>query len=533
MEDLYKFYTQKYNKDPDYYFDAETARSVVFFIENYITHPKGPLSGKPFILEEWQKRDIFLPFFGVKKRSDNKRRYKRAYVEIPKKNGKTPTMAAITIMMLKFIQDNGGKIASLAASRDQAKLIYDDMGQMIRNSKTLSKEFRVMQNSIMNGTKSYKPLSADVGNNDGGSYDVVIIDEFHHFVKSLLLDIMIGSQATKGEPIFFVITTAGSERTSLCYEMHEHAIAVRDGILKDDRFLPVIYAAEPKDDPFIESTWIKANPNYGISVTKDFMEEQAIRAKQSPSYLNSFLRLHLNVWTNQKDSWIPDVVWSENNKTFNPDEMHGHCCGGLDLSTVSDLTAFTYGWLEDEHYYSKTIFWLPEEKGKNSADKNNAQYLQWVKDGRIKETQGNVVDYRVVCKDILELCEKHKIQVIAYDPYNSTPVIVELEEQGIRTFMHKQGTVTMNKPVTQWERIILMRNYVNNNCPILRWMNGNVEIVSDNGGNRKFDRKRYEQKIDGLVSNAMCLSMLLDTKPENESYLSTMTEEEILKLYAQ
>ena len=531
MEDLYKFYTHKYNKDPDYFFDEKAAKFFVYAIESNLVHPKGPLSGQPFLLADWQKRDIILPLFGVKKRSDNLRRYKFIYCEVPKKNGKSPLLAAIVLVVLKFIKDSGAELVSLASSRDQAKIVFGDAKKMLRKGSDFAKSYKPMQNAIMVDEKSYKPLSADVGTNDGGNNNFICIDELHRFKARDLVDLMEGSIAAKEDPIFFMITTAGKSLTSICYEKHEYAIAVRDGIIKDDRFLPVIYAAEPKDDPFIESTWIKANPNYGISVRKEFMAEQAEKAKRNASYLNTFKTLHLNIWTNQKESWVSDLVWTGNNKKFNSDEMHGHCCGGLDLSSVSDLTAFTYGWFEDEHYYSKTLFWLPEDKAKNSADKNNVYYNQWVKDGRIKETPGNVVDYRIVSKDILELCDKHNIQVVAFDPHNSTQVIVDLEEHGIKTFMHRQGTISMNKPVKEWERLLLMGNFVNNNCPVLRWMAGNVGIVSDNGGNRKFDRKRYEQKIDGLVSNAMCLSMLLDTKPDDDSYLSKSTEKQIHWLY--
>ena len=533
MEDLYKFYTQKYNKDPDYYFDADSARFFVYAIESNLVHPKGPLSGQPFLLADWQKRDIILPLFGVKRRSDGLRRYKFIYCEVPKKNGKSPLLAAIVLIVLKFIKDSGAELVSLASSRDQAKIVFGDAKKMLRKGSDFAKTFKLFQNAIMVDEKSYKPLSADVGTNDGGNNNFICIDELHRFKSRDLVDLMEGSIAAKEDPIFFMITTAGKNLTSICYEKHEYAIAVRDGIIKDDRFLPVIYAADPKDDPFIEETWKKANPNYGISVRKEFMAEQAEKAKRNASYLNTFLTLHLNIWTNQQERWVADKVWLENNKTFNPDEMTGFCFAALDLSSISDLTAFTFGWLEDDHYYSKTMFWLPEEKGKNSADKNNVQYLQWVKDGRIKETQGNVIDYNVVIKDIIEMCEKHKVQIVAYDPYNSTPVILALEEAGIKTFMHRQGTVSMNKPLNQLERLIMQGNFVNNNCPILRWMAGNVQIKSDTGGNRKFDRTRYDQKIDGLVSNLMCLSMLLDMKPETESYLSTMTEDEILKLYAQ
>lgn len=347
------------------------------------------------------------------------------------------------------------------------------------------------------------------------------------------MDLMEGSTAAKDDPLFFMITTAGSDLNSICYAKHDYAKKVRDGIIEDDTFLPVIYAADPKDDPFIESTWKKANPNYGISVKKDFMYEQAMKAKRNKAYLNSFLRLHLNIWTNVAEVWIADDLWLQCGKTYTNQQLienlrGENCYMALDLSSKSDITGQTAIFPPNpersfypDKYISINWFWLPEEKGRDSADKNNVNYLQWVADGWIEETVGNVIDYDYIQQRIEENCELFNVLKFAYDPYNSTQIVAKLEEKGLPMEAFRQGYVSMNFPTLEFEVKVSRKEIFHNNNPVLRWMVSNGVLVSDTGGKLfKVGKNQPHQKIDGLVTNIMALGLAMAGEDNSEgSYL--------------
>ena len=522
-----------------YYYDEKTGDGFVKLFERLITHPKGPLSGKPFLLEEWEK-DIIRQLFGVKHLDTGKRRYKDVFMFVPKKNGKTPFMAGILLIMTKLLKDNGSRVVSLASSRDQAKLVYKDMCEMIRNNSQLSEWFKIYQNAIVCGRKSYTPLSADVGTNDGDGCEVVLIDEVHRFKGRELIDLMGSSQASKSEPIFLMITTAGSDMNSICYEKYDYACKVRDGIIKDDTFLPIIYEADKNDDPYSEKTWKKANPNYGISVTKEFMEKAAKLAKSNASYRNSFLRLHLNIWTSVKDVWITDEEYMKDQPDLDISKLKGEpCIASLDLSSVSDLTSFTLlfppskrNYYPDKHLSFK-YFWLPEEKGKDSADKNNQNYAKWLEDGFIEETIGNVIDYDYIEYRILEILQDFTLLKFYYDPYNSTQIVAKLGEVLGHDFMikHRQGFVSMNEPTKTLEVLIKKGDFYHGNNPVSRWCMSNSVLLHDTGGQLvKIGKNTYSQKIDGTITDIMAISGTIGVQEQTGSWTDGLTEEQIIEI---
>lgn len=522
-----KHFIHKHLQGGKYIYDASVADSVVNFIEKHIKHTKGPLSGKPFILEQWQKEDIICPLFGVKDKN-GLRRYKFGYFEIPKKNGKSPLLSAIVLVMLIFDKDEGAEVYSAASTRDQAKIVFGDACKMAKKDDFIKSKLTVMQHAIIYGNKSYKALSADIGANDGINANLVVFDELHRQPNRLLYDVLVGSMAAKEQPMFLMITTAGDNFNSICYEQHDYAIKVRDGVIKDERYLTVIYAADAKDDPFIESTWKKANPNYGISVRKDFIKEQADKARQNAAYLNTFLRLHLNIWTNVSEVWITDEIWQNCEKQLKKELLKGEVCyGGLDLSSKSDLTAFSLCFPPNEgrsYYPDKYILfnysWLPKEKSKDSADKNNTNYIQWLKDGWIEETQGNVIDYDYIQERIEQECAIYDVQNIAYDPYNSTQIVGKLEEKGLPMYSHRQGDVSMNFPTLEFEVKVSRGELVHDSNPVMRWQVSNGVLKYNTAGNLcKVTKNVPNQKIDNLVSSIMALGLSLVPEHSGGSYL--------------
>lgn len=526
-----------------YYYDSEAGEGFINAIETLCHHVKGDWaagSNTLMKLEEWQKEEIIRPLFGVKQKKltitktnpegKNLRRYKTAYIELPKKNGKSALMSAIIAIFQKAVQDPGAEIYSVATTRDQAKIIFTDVCRIINKNNFFKKQgFKVYQNAITCGGKSYRALSADVGPNDGVNSNLIVFDELHRQKNRDLYDVLVGSTTTKDESLFIMITTAGSDLNSICYEMHDYAIKVRDGIIKDDTFLPVIYAADLEDDPFVEATWKKANPNYGISVNAENLARLAEKARTNKAYLNTFLRLHLNIWTNVSEVWITDDKWQKCGAAYGIDDSIGQTCyGGLDLSSKSDITAFTLIFppqerdFEPEKYLTLNWFWLPEEKGKDSADKNNNNYLKWLNDGWIEETSGNVIDYDYIEKRILDICEKFNVAQFAYDPYNSTQIVAKLEEQGLPMIPFRQGFVSMNFPTLEFEVKINRGEFLHNNNPVLRWMVSNGVLLSDTGGKLfKVGKNQPNQKIDGLITNIMALGLAIDGNDEQGSYLDT------------
>ena len=511
-----------------YYFDEQAANTFVKIIETNLVHPKGPLAGKPFILEDWQKEDFIYPFFGIKRLSDKKRKYTTLYMEVPKKNGKTPLMAAVLMVCLAFIEDSGAELSSLASSRDQAKLIYNDAKKMVRAGSAFASRFKFYQNAIMVDNKTYKPLSADVGTNDGGNNNLVIFDEVHRYKDRELMDLMYSSTAAKLDPIIIMITTAGSDFNSICWEKHEYAVNVKKGIINDPDFLPVIYAADKDDDPFLEATWKKANPNYGISVTKQFMEKMALQAKTNAAYLNTFLRLHLNIWTNVETVWITDDKYLKCTEKLDINKLEfEECYAGLDLSSVSDITAFTlvfppsYRDYHGDKYLSFSWYWLPEEKGANSADKNNNNYAGWLRDGFIEETNGNVIDYDYIKPQIEGICSRFKVVNMAFDPYNSHQIAAKLSETFTMT-QFRQGFVSMNFPTKQLEIKINREEILFDNNPVTRWMMSNAVLLTNKEGNLvKIDKNQPHQKIDGVITNIMALGLCTTEVEKTGSYLDS------------
>lgn len=519
-------------EDGRYFFDKTTADNVVKFIESQLTHVKAEWGGKKIILEDWQKK-IVSELFAWKHTETYEgihlRRFRYAFIFIPRKNGKSTLCSALALVSLFLDSEPGNIIISAAADRGQARLVFDDAKAMVRQSELLSKNATVYQHSILKGVSSYQPLSADVETKHGLNVNFTVFDELHTQPNRHLYDVLKTSQGSRRQPMFVMITTAGYDLNSICYEQYDYACKVRDGLIQDDTFYPAIFEASKEDDPFSEKTWQKANPNYGKSLKKSYIEQEANIAKQNAAYLNTFLRLQLNIWTSVDVVWITDERWQKCGRKLNIEDFRGETCyAGLDLSSKSDITAFSLIFtpnpnreVEPTKYITFNWFWLPEEKGRDSADKNNNNYKKWVRDGHIIETKGNVIDYDVIELSILTICSQYNVLQIAYDPYNSTQIVAKLEEEGLPMYSFRQGFVSMNFPTLEFEVKVSRCELAHDFNPILRWMVSNGVLLSDTGGKLfKVGKNQPHQKIDGLVTNIMALGLaIMDEGNDNGSYL--------------
>lgn len=510
-----------------YYFDEVAANGAVRYIEDNIKHVAGPLSGQPLILEDWQKNEIIRPVFGWKHKENGLRKYTSAYVEIPKKNGKTFLAASFAAIFLDIEPEKGEvPIFSIAGNNDQAKLTFRATKGIITQSKRLSEKAEVLAHSIMVRSKSsqkyFRALASKSETQQGVNPQLVIADEVHIHKDADLIENQRKSMIARTQPLFLMITTAGSDLYGVGYAEHTHAKEVALGIRDDENLLVCIYCADKNDDPFSEETWKKANPNFGISVTAAGLEREAKKAAHSSSSLNSFLRYHLNIWTQSKDSWINDRDWMQS--MWDYDEsilLENECVGGLDLSGTSDITSFGLVWSIDGRYYSKLWYFLPEDKGSNSADKGNYQYLDWVKQGLVIETMGNTIDYDYIAQFISEKCKEYKITKIAFDPYRANYVIPKVDAPHVECISFGQSWKEMTMPVTIFEKSIMDKDFNHGGDPVLRWMAGNV--LKDTGRDGTIaklvkDKNAPEKKIDGLIVCTMALGLLIDND-EGGSYL--------------
>lgn len=506
----------------DFYFDYDEAARAVRFIEKNLVHIEGKDAGKPFTLEQWQ-RVIIEDLFGWKRRIDKTRKYRVLYFEVPRKNGKSTLGAAIALYLMFADREYGAQIVSAAADREQARIIFDMASKMVGNSAKLSELAAVYRSSIAyyKYGNSYKVLSADAFSKHGKNLHGILFDELHAQPNRELVDVLKTSTGTRLQPLEIYMTTAGYDRTSICWEYHEYAIKVKEGIVKDDSFYPVIYAAEQNDDWRKQETWEKANPNIGTTISYDYLERECKKAQEVPAYENTFRRLHLNQWTEQESRMIQMHVWAQNARKFTPEELAGkQCWAGLDLATTSDITALVLAFPVEKEIRLLPYFFVPAENMPGRYKKNPlANYPEWAHRGHLIATEGNVVDYDFIRNFINELAERYNIRKIAYDRWNATQLTTQLDGDGLDLEPFGQGYKSMSAPTKELLKRITAGQLIHPDNPVLNWMAGNVAAEADADGNIKPSKRRSKEKIDGIVAATMAIGLyILDTTDPKSVY---------------
>ena len=488
----------------DCIFNQEDADRAIGFFRDCLTHVKGELAGQPFILEKWQE-DIIGAMFGWKTPDGKLRRYKTGYIEIPRKNGKSTLGAGIALYMLFADGEAGAEIYSCAAEREQASIVFDVAAQMVANEPILRSNSKTFRKAIAKGASSYKVLSADAYTKHGLNTSCCIMDELHAQPNRELWDVMATSTGARTQPLTVAITTAGYDKNSICYEVRDYAQKVRDGIIKDESFLPVIYSADLKDDFKCPKTWAKANPCLGVSIRQDYLEREAMKAAELPSYENTFRRLHLNQWTEQDIRWLPMDRWDEA-EGFKEFEDRP-CYAGLDLASTTDITALVLVCPDENGCFDvKPFFWIPSENAIRRERKDKVPYTTWIKQDYIKVTEGDVVDYDQIRMDILEISEKYNIKEIAVDRWNATQIVTQLDGEGLNMVMFGQGYRSMSAPSKHLEALVMSRKLRHGDNPVMNWMASNVSIESDPAANIKPSKRKSTEKIDGIVAAVMGLA---------------------------
>ncbi len=503
------------------HFSAEAAQRAVSCIES-LHHTKGRWAGVPFKLTKWQRQEIIEPLFGTLN-PDGTRQYRTAYIEIPRKNGKSELAAAVANVLLFADREMGAEIYGAAADRDQASLVFNVAAEMVRRSPALSRRAKIIdsQKRIVNyKTNSfYRAIPADVPGSWGFDAHGVIFDELHAQAKRDLWDALTSSGGTRSQPLTFAMTTAGYDRNSICWEQHEYARQVIDGTIDDPTFFAVIYAAPEDANWQDERVWKACNPALGDFRSIGEMRMQARRAEHSPAMQNTFRRLYLNQWTQQESRWIDLALWQENAQVdgrlyaIDEDKLRGRTCyGGLDLGSVSDLTAWVMIFPHDDSEEIDVVarFWCPEAALTNPHNRYRAQYAEWVRLGLLRTTPGEATDYAFVRAAILDDAAKFRLVDMNVDRlFQAHQLASELAEEGLTVAGMGQGFMSMAAPMAEFMRRLLLRLVHHGGNPCLDWQADNVAVRQDPAGSFKPDKAESQGRIDGIVALVMALDRLM------------------------
>jgi phage terminase large subunit-like protein len=507
---------------------------VVAFIENFCKHHKGEWAGKPLILEEWQRRILRILFGWIRPDADRPgqwvRRFRTAYIEIARKNGKSLLASGLGLYLMVGDQEPGAEVYSFATKEDQARLLWIEAGKTVNKSERLKKHVKVLADSItFDGAGAFfKPLGSDSETQDGLNPSAGIADELHaHKTRGIQ-----SGMGSRREPMMIAITTAGVFRPeSIGWEKHDYAQKVLDGLFEDDAFFAFIAAPDAADDPFSELAQQKANPNWGISVKPAWLRERAEEARALPSALNEYLRKNLNIWSQQSTAWLSLEQWKECDPSPVPRAefeaaLEGRTCrAGLDLSSKLDLTALVLEFETERGHELICRFWLPEDRAAAEAAKGRTHYAQWAREGWLAVTPGNAIDYDFIKAELATLAKRYRITELAFDPWGSQKLVNDLVKEGIAVLEADgekpvcvecgQGFKSLSEPTKDFEVSVVKGKLKHNGNPVLRWCANNVVVVNDEAGNLKPNKAKAAGKIDGIVAAIMARSRSI-VAPEEE-----------------
>ena len=520
MKKLKKYRPTKFKARSSHY-DQELADRAVTFIEN-LPHTKGIWAGKKFELMAWQEQ-IVRDVFGIVK-PNGYRQFTTAYIEIPKKNGKSELAAAVALYLLCADNEQRAEVYGCAADRSQASIVFDVAVDMVEMTPALQRRIKISKSTkrltYLPTNSFYQVLSAEAFTKHGLNVHGVVFDELHAQPDRRLFDVMTkGSGDARQQPLYFLITTAGNDVNSICYEQHLKALDLIDKKKKDPTWYPVIYGAPMDADWTDPKVWKKSNPSLGETIKIDKVRDACESAKQNPGEENAFRQLRLNQWVKQAVRWMPMEYWDACAWKVDESELEGRVCyGGLDLSQTTDITAFVLCFPpldEEDKYIFLPFFWIPEENIQRRVLRDHVPYDIWEKQGYLMTTEGNVVHYGFIEQFIHSLGERFNIRDIAYDRWGAVQMVQNLEEDGFTVVPFGQGFKDMSPPTKELFKLTMEQKIAHGGHPILLWMVDNIYITQDPAGNIKADKKKSTEKIDGAVAAIMALDRAIRCGNDN------------------
>lgn len=516
------------NNPDTYHFDLEKANRPIDFIEKFCKHSKGQWCGKPVVLELWQKA-IVQSIFGF---VDDKgfRRYREVLIVVGRKNGKSTLLSALALYMLFGDKEGGAQICCVASKKDQAKIVFNEAKNMVSQNKTLKKHIKPRKSDLYFSKtfSSFEPLSSDSNTLDGLNMHCGIIDELHSIKDRNIYDVSKQSMTTRQQPILFMITTAGFVRENIYDDMYDYADNVLNDLIRDDRFLSFIYELDDRKEWTNPKSWIKANPALGTIKDLKQLEELVEKGKSDPKFLPTLLTKDFNIRETGSGSWLTfeDI---NNTSTFDiNNHKNVYAIGGVDLSSVGDLTCATIIYKFHSSWYCKQMYFIPEEKAEQKEREDKVPYKIWKEQGYIRFCRGNKVRESDVTDWFIELREQYSIYVlwIGYDPWGANLWIEEMKRNNFVMEEVRQGAKTMSNPMKQLACELSSKNINYDNNPILKWCLTNTQVEIDKNDNiRPIKGKNKKQRIDGAVS-LIDAFVVLHNHYEDYLTMTSVVEEE-------
>lgn len=512
-------------------FDRALAMRSIEFFPKVLRHYKGEWAGKAFELSPWQKF-IVGSLFGWIVIATGLRRFRTAYLEVPRKNGKSALVAGIGLILFLFDNEPGAEIYAAATKRDQAKIVWGDAERFVARSPALARRVQVYKGSLLypDADAVFIPLSADHTTMDGLNPHGVLIDELHRHPSRAIVDVMETAQGARRQPLQVEITTAGDNVNSVCWDHHDYTEKVLEDLLpvEDLTWFGYIAAADKDDNWTDPKTWAKANPNLGISKKLEDLKLNCERAKNQPAAQRDFKRLHLDIWAEGAGGWMPMSFWNACAAAVDPELLKGReCTAGLDLSSTADLTAYVELYAPtpaDPLWRVLPFLWVPEAKvieAKHGIERDRVRYDLWQERGFVRSTPGNVIDYRAIFNCIVdERAPQVKIREIGFDPWAATQISNDLMDEGFNMVEVRQGFKTLSEPTKKLMELVLGGQIAHGGHPVLRWMAANVSIDKDPADNHKPNKAKSRHRIDGIVALIIALSRAIGKKVETESNVS-------------
>lgn len=502
-------------EDWPYTFDLERAAHVCRFVE-LLPHIKGKWARerRRIELEPWQVFILTTAFGWID--SAGHRRFRVAYDEIPRKNAKSTLSSGVGLYLLMADGEEGAEVYSVATTRDQAKIVWQDARQMVLRSGGMQQRFGVEASAhsiyVEDSASAFKALSRDHGGNlDGLNIHAGIIDELHAHKTREVFDVIDTGTGSREQSLLWLITTAGFNRSGICYEKRSYTIKVLNGSVEDPTWFGIIYTVDEADLADEErlftdaAVWQKANPNWGVSVMPADIARKARQALETPSARNNFLTKHLNVWVNADTAWMDMIAWDRcADPELQIEDFAGEPCHvAADLASKVDIASLAFVFERDGHYYGFVRNYLNEDAAEEGR---NSQYSGWARTGNLIVTPGSVTDYEVIEDDIRQAATDYRITELALDPWQAEHMRQRLAEEGLQTIEFRQTVANMSEPMKQLQALVLQGRFHHNGDPVLTWMMSNVVAHLDAKDNI-YPRKEFPaNKIDGVVALIMALA---------------------------
>lgn len=511
------------NAELGYFYDPHKASRACDFIERLV-HTRGRWAAKAerIKLEPWQKFIVCQIFGWVNKAG--MRRFRYVYIEVPRKNGKSLLASAIALYMLVADGEHGAEVYCGATTEKQALEVFIPAKQICKRLPALVEHFGIEVNAkslaVVDTGGKFQPIIGTPG--DGSSPSCWIVDEYHEHANSDQYDTADTGMGARDQPILFVITTAGKDTAGPCFAKHREIESVLAKSHKDERTFGIIYGIDEGDDWTNPEMLKKANPNYGVSVSEEYLLDKLARATRSAADQNATLIKHFNAWVSAKAAWLNMTKWHKcldpemDKRDFTNDQM----VISLDLASKIDIAAkiclFTRGTTDDRHYYVFGDYYIPDDL---MEDPPHHAYYEWVRDGWLTPTEGAEIDFQTIEDAVKDDMDKYTVREITYDPWRASQLAQNLSKEGAVTVEFRQLVQTMSPAMKELEAAIESGRFHHDGNPVLTWMAGNVVAKLDAKDNI-YPRKEFPQnKIDGIVATIMAIGRAMyDLEIETSVY---------------